>query len=49
MQITEVIARVDAVFTDNLAATVLARAAGLDLFGYWEVIDIAGTSSPDPC
>ncbi|WP_157605603.1 GNAT family N-acetyltransferase [Rheinheimera sp. SA_1] len=33
--------------TDNLASTALARAAGLDLFGHWQVIDMAGTISAD--
>lgn len=34
---------------DNLASTALARAAGLDLFGNWEVIDSAGTNSVVTC
>jgi len=33
--------------TDNLASTALAKAAGLDLFGCWQVIDSAGTNGPD--
>jgi RimJ/RimL family protein N-acetyltransferase len=33
--------------TDNLASTALAKAAGLDLFGRWQVIDSAETNEPD--
>jgi RimJ/RimL family protein N-acetyltransferase len=33
--------------TDNLASTALAKAAGLDLYGRWEVIDSAETNEHD--